>query len=172
MDIDAMSPEELKAKVRELLKQKEEDDATIARLREQIGGADGGGAAAPAAPREAADPSVAPVKTEQEMAAEMEKQKQAMIDAMLADGTISQEEYEDMMERNRREKEVQQLKARRKKAWCVPCCACCPGLIACSPSAYSRSRVERTLLGGWMSRAPQTGTRPRRSGTRRGARKV
>ena len=47
-----------------------------------------------------------------------------MIDAMLADGTISQEEYEEMMERNRREKEEAENKARRAKAWCVPRCAC------------------------------------------------
>ena len=123
MDIDGMSAEELKAKVRELLKQKEEDDATIAALRAELGG---GGA--PAGVPAAETPGVTPVKTEREMAQEMEKQKQAMIEAMLADGTISQEEYEEMIERNRREKEEQQLKARRAKAWCAllrPCCARC-----------------------------------------------
>ena len=110
MDIDAMSPDELKQKVRELLKQKEEADATIASLRQQLDGGAGGGAAP-----ELASPATTPKKSEAQMAEEMEKQKQAMIDAMLADGTISQEEYEDMMERNRREKEVQQLKAYEKE---------------------------------------------------------
>eukprot|EP01043_Picozoa_sp_COSAG02_P041637 COSAG02_NODE_3468_length_6694_cov_2.962092_1_plen_354_part_00 len=140
-----MSAEELKAKVRELLKQKEEDDATIAALRAELSG---GGAPSPAAET----PSVTPVKTEREMAEEMEKQKQAMIEAMLADGTISQEEYEDMIERNRREKEEQQLKARKLKAWCAllrPCCA--RFVITFRPTLSAYSFNSGCLLNGWMS---------------------
>jgi hypothetical protein len=156
MDIDGMSAEELKAKVRELLKQKEEDDATIASLRAELGG---GGEAA-GAPVELASPGATPGKTEQEMAAEMEKQKQSMIEAMLADGTISQEEYEEMIERNRREKEEQQLKARRTTAWCVPLAPCCCALrdhVPAPPArpTHSTRSVERTvacLMGGCLAR--------------------
>ena len=111
-DIDAMSPEALKVKVRELLNQKAEDNATIADLKAQIGAA--GGDETPAAASEPA----APRQSEAQMAEEMEKQKQAMIDAMLADGTISQEEYEEMVERNRREKEEVDKLAQKKLGWC------------------------------------------------------
>ena len=116
-DIDGMSPDELKAKVRELLAQKAEDNATIADLKAQIGVADGDEtpAAAPSTPKQ----------SNAQMEEEMAKQKQAMIDAMLADGTISQEEYEEMVERNRREQEEADKLKQKAKAWCGCRCRNC-----------------------------------------------
>jgi hypothetical protein len=168
MDIDAMSPDELKQKVRELLKQKEEADATIASLRQQLDGGAGGGAAP-----ELASPATTPKKSEAQMAEEMQKQKQAMIDAMLADGTISQEEYEEMIERNRREKEEQETKARKANAWCAPCCLSSAARRHVSRPRGTLSTLDLrlfTLLR--VLRTCRPGTTPRPSGTTRAARRA
>lgn len=109
-DLDGMSVEELKAKVQELLAQKEEDARTIADLKGQLG--------MPLEAAESPTPAMSSErKTQMELEAEMEKQQQEMYDQMLTDGTLTQEEYDDMMERKEREKEQKAQEQKQKAAW-------------------------------------------------------
>ena len=123
-DLDGMSVEELKAKVQELLAQKEEDARTIADLKGQLG--------MPLEAAESPTPAMSSErKTQMELEAEMEKQQQEMYDQMLTDGTLTQEEYDDMMERKEREKEQKAQEQKQKAAWCAPSTYSSPLSLGC-----------------------------------------
>jgi hypothetical protein len=128
-DVATMQIDELRAEVKRLRAQHQQDQAQIKALQAQTGGS----APAPAAAAAAYAPAIPPQggalmstvssATDTFMADDpidstpVENRQRKMVEDMFTQGIITQEEYEEMVQRMDRERELEQALERQKAAW-------------------------------------------------------
>ena len=118
MDVDAMSMEQLKAAVRQLEQDKVQQQERINVLEAQVAGAPVGNPGPRVeAPTPISLPDSAFAADDPLDSTNLESSQRQMVEDMYAQGTITEEEYDEMVQRMDREREVENANRRQKSSW-------------------------------------------------------